>query len=447
MHNWMVDNDVLFTSCHIRKLPSVLIRDQNNVKLVWESSCSSISMDIQIYQQTSYDPMALVIPLKIGEAFNCTTITLNAKHHLHECFLRLNDTSSFYHVDINHKFPDEQEIDERNHVSFSFWFPGKNDPEISNTQISKDCEHDPYKILIVSDSYRGGMHFIKLLNLALHRDQSTLAPSFHSLLACRGKASNNYPPHQSHHFLFHLGNAVSHAFWLNEWQVCFFDPLSWTGITPTLPIAFVQGNNDVYNGFQSIYVDSIPISWYTIWIGNTYFIVTDTNRFEESDQISWINEQISSKECKEASFCILLAHIAPYIEYWERDTWSKDSIGPKIVRNVLLQAKEYFYQQHDRDVLWPIDMVISGHQQNYQRGSKNESINDIERYCMYIIAGGGGDSSTEKVHDWGDLYSITWKNGHFYAEITLYDHLLKWNVYADNGDLVDSIEIKSKHLY
>jgi len=367
--------------------------------------------------------------------------------------LGLSNQSCFYHFKLEHGFSNETQFIDNN-LEFSFWFPGTIDDSV--TKEHQMADYLPFRILMIADNHRGTMHLLNLLNLALQKEQYqeingkkesvfTFSPSSMALLASRGKASKYHPPNLKYHFLFHLGDAVAHTFWLNEWQTCFFDPLSWSGITPTLPVALVSGNHDAWNGIQGIYTE-MERSWYALDIGKARFIILDSNRFGESEQQTWINEQVTSDKCTKASFCILLVHIAPYIEYWESKDWAKDSTGPERTRAVISEAKRYFYEHSGNDAAWPIVMVISGHQHNYQRGERDESMNGTGNKCFYIIAGGGGGIlDTEKVHDWGDLYNVTYTKGHFYSEIVIYEKVLEWNVYTSDGNLLDSISIKSHH--
>lgn len=89
---------------------------------------------------------------------------------------------------------------------------------------------------------------------------------------------------------------------------------------------------------------------------------------------------------KSARLRIVVVHIPPFLEFWDPVPWFErgESEWGKFVRERWVPVFETAN----------VDLVISGHQHNYQRGEKNGV-----KYA--IVGGAGGDLDFERVDDWG----------------------------------------------
>jgi hypothetical protein len=87
-----------------------------------------------------------------------------------------------------------------------------------------------------------------------------------------------------------------------------------------------------------------------------------------------------------------------------------------------------------------VDLVVSGHQHNYERGEKNG--------VMYgIIGGAGGDLDFDRVDDW-NMYQKTKIDFHFVTlELGQLDSekwQLQWDMFDIYGKSVDHVTLLSK---
>jgi hypothetical protein len=192
-------------------------------------------------------------------------------------------------------------------------------------------------------------------------------------------------------------------------------------------------------------------TWVSVTLGNARFIIADSNFIESEEQKEFLYNEISGPKCKSASFCILMVHIAPYIEYWEKDKWNihkHEYTMPLRSRSVLESLRSKYLESHpilmserEMDTVlfkpYPIDFVISGHQHNYQRG-----LRDGTTFC--IIGGGGGQLDNERVEDW-NMYKATHIENHF-ATMSIDSKSLSWEVYNCEGILLDSFTMSRRSL-
>ncbi len=214
------------------------------------------------------------------------------------------------------------------------------------------------------------------------------------------------------HLFVHLGDMVQRAWKAEDWQKQFFDPIGWrTQLSYTCPMLLVHGNHDTWaKGSKRSKYLSFPADTYKTYsetnsyepsnhyyhavsFGPIRWIVIDSN--EETDaQAQWLEAELSRQATQKAPFRIVLCHIPPFIEYWNPRSWAAgESSWPIYVRNRLQPLFEKYR----------VDLVLSGHQHNYQRGLHN-GVN-------YITSGGaGGPLDSDRVEE------------HFVFKTTLLEH-------------------------
>jgi predicted phosphodiesterase len=233
------------------------------------------------------------------------------------------------------------------------------------------------------------------------------------------------------HVWLHAGDAVQRGGRLRDWEMDFFSPIALAGLHTT-PLIYVRGNHDDTlnhwswaGNYGRIYIQSIP-SWYAITLGSARWIILDANR-DHPEQDAFLKAELQSEATAKASFVIVAVHVPPYLEYWSPEGWARgeaDHWGAFVRRRWAPLFEAY-----------GVDLVISGHQHNYQRGQRNHTV-------YTIIGGGGGPLDRHQVTDWG-MYERTVIE-HHYVIVTLSKHQLQWRAYALSGQEIDAFDLTSR---
>ncbi|PJF18511.1 hypothetical protein PSACC_01678 [Paramicrosporidium saccamoebae] len=233
----------------------------------------------------------------------------------------------------------------------------------------------------------------------------------------------------------HVGDMVQTSYEDHDWQAYFFDPLRHSGLLSQVPFILTQGNHDMSDDKLAPYFPSLaqlpgrPIGYfYAITIGKTRFIVLDANT-EDGDQVKWLERELQSEESLQADFRIVSTHIPPFIEFWNSKTWKKgEDQWPVYMRESMVPLFEEYH----------VDLVVSGHQHNYQRGQRNG--------VHYLITGGGGGAlDQERVESLG-VYQKTIIEHHF-TLLDIDEEAIQITMRLKNGQIADRHDIKRKtHL-
>jgi 3',5'-cyclic AMP phosphodiesterase CpdA len=219
--------------------------------------------------------------------------------------------------------------------------------------------------------------------------------------------------------VLHTGDFVEFGDIKNEWYEQLFYPaadlLSNTPFYPTL------GDHDYATENTMWYYEyfSLPQNerWYAFSYGCGRFISLDTNITDDfatgSPQYNWLIDEMNSNEYKNSKWQAVFFHHPPYTS------------GNHIPD---LQVQEYLvplFEQFD------IDLVLSGHNHNYERSYKND--------IYYIITGGGGAS----LYGFPNLYlnpysQVRVKSYHFTSlDFDCSQESLELNTWEINGDRID----------
>jgi predicted phosphodiesterase len=246
-----------------------------------------------------------------------------------------------------------------------------------------------------------------------------------------------FPKRNQPHFLLHAGDAVQNYPSLRQWQTDFAAPLSIHSLSQTHPLIYAHGNHDYDSLGEYIYTRTSDDPWFAFSMAKraVRFIVLDSNvDWEMQDR--WLQDEIKSPSFQEAQFRIVVVHVPPFLEYWDPEAW--------------FQLKESEWGAFIKDRYVPlfeqggVDLVISGHQHNYERGERNGI-----HYA--IIGGAGGDIDFEQVKDWG-MYEAKLLDFHFVMmEIRPPEEkeekddawTLQWDTFDIKGKKVDSVLITS----
>ncbi|KAI8339772.1 Metallo-dependent phosphatase-like protein [Choanephora cucurbitarum] len=388
MDNIMFDRG--YVACGLlRKEPMLYIQDTHHVQVVWEMNCGmkNKEMTLSYWYQGQETEKIVISPVEPN--------VLDTYHTAYKATLGplAQGGSIQYTIEMA-----KQNKAKRKLASYSFqWFA--------------DTEQQPIRIAAMADNQFGMMTFSKLLR------QIRKLPS-------------------RPHFLLHAGDAVQNYPSLRQWQTDFAAPLTAHGLIQTMPLIYAHGNHDYDSLGDYVYTRSTDSDnpWFAFSLadGAIRFIVLDSNLdWEAQDQ--WLQREIDSDEFKQAQFRIVVVHIPPFLEYWDPEAWFQ--LGQSEWGAFVKDRYVPLFEQGG------VDLVISGHQHNYERG---------ERHGVHyaIIGGGGGDLDFDQVKDWG-MYEAKLLDFHFIMlefkppETPEEPWLLQWDTYNIKGHKVDTALIMS----
>ena len=233
--------------------------------------------------------------------------------------------------------------------------------------------------------------------------------------------ANEYKPD----YIFHTGDLVQNEYDQNDWRHEFLSPLVSkynSNMGSTTPMIFARGNHD-WNEKDNKYLYVRENKWFATTLGNSRWIVLETN-YDTKEQDEWLEVELKSEKTKQAKFVIVLAHIAPYIEWWDPETWigKNERVWGDFMRKRYVPLFEKY----------GVDLVIASHEHAYQRGQKNK--------VVYTITGGaGGNVDAERVEDYG-FYDITLLT-HFFIKMTLSNNTIEWSAISPTNELLDTFTI------
>jgi len=140
----------------------------------------------------------------------------------------------------------------------------------------------------------------------------------------------------------------------------------------------------------------------------------------------WFIKQFENEQEVKYKYNIILCHIPPFIEYWEKEAWHKgEKDWNKFIRDDYVPLFEKYH----------VDMVISGHSHIYQRGERNG--------VSYLIIGGGGGNlevPEEQVEDYNIFQSTKFVHHYLTMELDI-NSRLNINLYDLQNDLIENFRI------
>jgi len=214
------------------------------------------------------------------------------------------------------------------------------------------------------------------------------------------------------------GNAIS------EWHDYWFKPLEHLNCSQTTPVVFARGNHDGEHALAYAY-SALPgnEAWFAFDYGNSRFIFLDseTSSGETPEQLTWLRAELARPETQRAAFRVVCFHKPPFVNLWNGGGYT----GEAFVRNdwvpLLAQGN--------------VDVVISGHAHNYNRGTTNG--------VTYIISGGGGGTlDTERVANW-PLFTVEYSRYH-YGLMEVDGNTMLWQAFDNNNQLIDMLVLPSR---
>ncbi|KAI8393824.1 Metallo-dependent phosphatase-like protein [Radiomyces spectabilis] len=366
----------------IRKQPMLYVHDTQHVQIVWEMNCGMREKDMWITWQ----------PVSSKKAVNVriSPLELDARHFAYKATIGPLDADTNYRYDIR---TNKGKVLTRHTFS---WY--------ANTEMQT------IRVAAMADNQFGMNTFATLL-----RQVSRL----------------KHKPH----YLLHAGDAVQQYFSLRQWETDFVGPLTYYHLGQSMPMIYAHGNHDHDPTYEYHYTRTNPSNdpWYAFSMANgaIRWCILDSN-LDWIQQDEWLRRELASEASQQAHFRVVVVHVPPFIEYWEPEGWfeKKQSEWGAFVKDRFVPLFEKY----------GVDLVISGHQHNYQRGERNGV-----HYA--IIGGAGGDLDFEKVADWR-MYDSSVLDFHYVMmEFQPSDagrwHLV-WNAYNLNNQKVDTMQLDSK---
>ncbi|CAG8567109.1 18425_t:CDS:1, partial [Racocetra persica] len=364
------------------KTPILYMIETQRMLVVWEANCALKDVRIRWYENRPSDGISVLL----GTSNILVPLKLDDYHHVYKAIIGPFESISNYEYEIIHK--ENERKPEAIIASNSFQFF----PVLPNDSNSSAY---PIKIVAFSDNQFGLTVFNRLVKSAFQ--------------------------HHTPNFIIHAGDAVQDYKNLQQWQTDFYDPLSNYQLSQQAPMIYAHGNHDYDK--QSIYAYTTDMPWYSFTIANTRWIVLDSN-IDDIKQDEWLVQELSSSETKNAEFRIVVVHIPPFVEFWEPGAWhdKNEKQWGEFVRTRFVPL----FRTHG------VDLVISGHQHNYQRGQ-------LDGIVYAIIGGSGGELDLENVEDW-KMY-VTTKKTHHYVLMEIWSDKIIWVVYDLEGFVIDKFEL------
>jgi Icc-related predicted phosphoesterase len=214
-------------------------------------------------------------------------------------------------------------------------------------------------------------------------------------------------------FAVHVGDLVAQGMYDSEWDRFFEIERALLANVPLFPCpGNHEGNDQRY--FQAFVLPGNE-RWYSFDWGNTRIISLQIDAImpfgTQSEQVQWLESTLAAST---QEWVIVVFHIPPY------DALPEDEMGYAARVNIVPVLERY-----------GVDLVISGHNHNYQRSLVNG--------ITYIVTGGGG----------AELYPIdqpdpdteAYYNGHHFVLFNVNGGTLSGQVIAVDGKIVDEFEL------
>lgn len=233
------------------------------------------------------------------------------------------------------------------------------------------------------------------------------------------------------------------------------------GLGYALPTLLVRGNHDdearhrAYTLPPTLWdaaahseaaAGAAPLYYELQWGSSLRVILLDSD--DETDaQVQWLRSTCETTSSNAAEFGevyplrLALAHIPPFVEYWEQSAWQAgESRWSDYTRFKLLPELQSCKQA-------PVHMLVSGHSHLYQRGKLSAGKASL---LLATIGGGGGaleasETNGGKVDD-AHVFDVTALENHFVlADIKRQAGseawMLRWRALGDSGDVIDILNL------
>jgi len=353
--------------------------------LVWEANCVLKNVRIQWYEKSIVNETKKISISDIMEP-----LEIDISHHVYKGIIGPITSVGNYVYEIVYAVNDQKT---KIISSYSFQFF----PSVpNNSKLTY-----PIQIVAFADNQFGLNVFDRLAQLASQR--------------------------HSPNFIIHAGDGVQEFDNLQQWQTDFYDPLTNYNLAQHAPIIYAHGNHD-FDPKKS-YKYTTDALWYSFTIANTRWIVLDSNTDDERQDL-WLSRELSSPETQNAGFKIVVVHVPPFMEFWEPLAWhvKKEKHWGEFVRTRFVPLFRKY----------GVDLVISGHQHNYQRGQSDGTV-------YTIIGGAGGELDFDRVEDWS-FYNVV-RQTHHYILMEIWSNKIIWKAYDLEGYIIDKFELRKSSIF
>ncbi|KAF8939158.1 Metallo-dependent phosphatase-like protein [Dissophora ornata] len=378
MFNWDVKR------CSYRKDPVLFVKDSSTVLVIWEMNCKLPDMGLTWVSTTAHGQVNL------DKTSGSTTFTALDKTHV--VYTATLSGMPTVNSNVTYSIDPPRAM---SHLYRTYTFSHlPNPPLLADREIAR--------FGAISDNQCEVAQFLKVLK--------------------------SMTEHHKIDYLIHAGDAVQDYDSLDNWQTDFASPLSYFKIGQTTPLIYTHGNHDYDR--QGLYHYTGKRTWHAYTIAGVRFIVLDSN-IDSREQDAWLEQELESEASKQAWFRLILVHISPYTQYWEKGAW--EDKGEKYWGSFVRTRYVSLFQQHN------VDLVISGHQHNYMRGQDDHLV-------YTIIGGAGGQLDTEQVEDYPVWTSGKTKLRHHYVLMKITgDRRLIWEAYdSECGARLDAFVLHSR---
>ncbi|KAJ1944615.1 hypothetical protein GGF37_002108 [Kickxella alabastrina] len=395
--------------CSFRKLPAIFEHGDGHYYIVWETTCPSGAPLLKWWTSNSFGSS-----VSAQNTVEPWYRRIDRDHHRYTAIFGpvAGNTPVVHYKISNYKFSTRQ---------FTIKRPGP-------TEL--------HRLLVIADNQNNPGNFRKVLS----------------------SIQKYYGKDRKPDSILHVGDSVQNVYKLSDWQNQFFSPMEdGGGYHHSSPLIFVPGNHDHEksrkrdnkNMYMDMYhgiLDTDGLSkkavddgtyhqfHHSVSIGSARIIVLDAE-CPSKEQSEFLQRELESAAFQSARFRIVTVHIPPYIEFWDPYTWNQK--GEKHWGEHIRVEYDPLFRKHG------VDLVISGHQHNYQRSTvqrnlENATLADSITYA--IVGGAGGTLDLQRVEDW-NMYNVTYLK-HHYVSLDIEERRLQWSARNVDGTVFDHFVIE-----
>ena len=366
----------------LRKQPMLYVQDTQHVQVVWEMNCPK-EMTISWNKKSRSDSQE-----DTRQQQQVDPVILDERHALYKATVGPLDVTDDYVYMIEMQQP------KRLMAQYTFSWHA--------------TVREPIRVAAMADNQFGLRTFVSLLRRIKNVD-----------------------------YLLHAGDAVQNYPSLRQWQTDFVGPLTYFGLGQRMPMIYAHGNHDHDPTYEYHYTRVSPSSdpWFAFSMagGAIRFVVLDSN-LDWEQQDTWLKHELASPAFQNAEMRVIVVHVPPFIEYWDPEGWYEkgQSKWGAFVKDRFVPLFEKY----------GVDLVISGHQHNYERGQRNG-------IHYTIIGGAGGDLDFDRVEDW-KMYEARSMEFHYvileFIPPMIQGHPweLVWDTFGLDGSKIDTMKVYSK---
>ncbi|KAI9625349.1 hypothetical protein H4Q26_016372 [Puccinia striiformis f. sp. tritici PST-130] len=262
---------------------------------------------------------------------------------------------------------------------------------LSETSPSSSSSTDILHVVVIGDNQFGVRPFRKIVNRFMKI--KAYIPSIKSIF--KPRLIDHHHHHQSlnpakPNMVFHLGDAVQDPHNLKQWQTDFWDALTFKNKLASefrssmLRVTTILIRPDITYTQEEYLRDPRSRGTYFAYSPHqrVRVIVCDSNLeltrkldpqstlTEVDEHERWLLWEMARPEWKEASIRIIIIHVPPFIEHWEKQMWTQghESAWGAYVRTRFAPHFHAVSPLTSRYDIPPASLVISGHSHVYARG-------------------------------------------------------------------------------